>query len=151
MKQEKFACDLRCLLSLFITEMEVNYLCINHATKKNWELWVDFELNSIQAILVGRFWNWQHPITCLGDLQSSAVEWGSEHTQPTSSCSLPVSCASIQQAGWRKDLKAFQRDSTWIAVFIYLTSCVCVCVWQLCLKYLCFLDLVRSSCFCCLS
>ena len=52
MEQEKFACDLHCLLSLFIKEAEVNYLYMNHATEKNCELWVDFEININQAISI---------------------------------------------------------------------------------------------------
>lgn len=51
MVEEKFACDLHCLLSLFRKETEVNYLYRNYATKKNFEL-VDFEISIIQAMSI---------------------------------------------------------------------------------------------------
>lgn len=139
MKQEKFACDLCCLLSLFIKEMEVNYLCINHATKKNWELWVDVEINSIQAVPVQ---------SCLVICSPQLGSEGRAHLtnqfllSARQVCQFPA--GSVKGRYLYTRLKAFQRGSSWIAVFVYLTSCVCVCVvfsWQLCLKYLCFLYL----------
>lgn len=51
MVEEKFACGLHCLLSLFRKQAEVNYLYINHTTEKNFEL-VDFEISIIQAMSI---------------------------------------------------------------------------------------------------
>lgn len=50
MEEEKFAFGLHCRFSFFRKEVEINYPYVNHTTKKNCELWVDFEISIVQAI-----------------------------------------------------------------------------------------------------